>query len=383
MKLGIFESITTSGGHEVDFDRILVDECKALGHEVKLYVPSEVNLPLNYQVPIEYLNGKGVSYTGLKGWRKTLQSIKREWYRQSWYRQLYQRAVQGEMEALIIPTSTYRYLRALNINALKRSPIPILFILHGINPKEASHFFREVEKLLPYPQIQMVVLTFGDNIFGKSYPNVHCINPPTYIPRDIKYRSEQVEVSSKRPLRLGFFGQYRREKKLDAFLDAFTEGEYQVPVELLVQGATNNPTDAEDFQRIICKYGKCSKVSFLHKGLFGADWQLAIAGVDAILMPYSAERYRYHWAGMLFTAIGYQKPVVVSNEINPEVMERYKIGKVFATGDARNLQQAIKEFINTFPGNSRIYAAELERAALDYSPRGFAERLIQLCTKRK
>ena len=34
--------------------------------------------------------------------------------------------------------------------------------------------------------------------------------------------------------------------------------------------------------------------------------------IDALLLPYSAPRYKYHWGGMLFTAIGFKKPVVTS-----------------------------------------------------------------------
>ncbi|MDY5052622.1 MAG: glycosyltransferase family 1 protein, partial [Anaerovibrio sp.] len=39
MRIGIFENIMTPGGHEVDFDRILVEELQQRGHEVSFYVP--------------------------------------------------------------------------------------------------------------------------------------------------------------------------------------------------------------------------------------------------------------------------------------------------------------------------------------------------------
>ena len=39
MKLAIFENIMTPGGHEVEFDRIIVEEFRALGHSVEFYVP--------------------------------------------------------------------------------------------------------------------------------------------------------------------------------------------------------------------------------------------------------------------------------------------------------------------------------------------------------
>ena len=60
MKIAILESITTPGGHEVDFDRILVDESQALGHEVVLYVPEKFKFNDEYGVPVEYLSDTSV-----------------------------------------------------------------------------------------------------------------------------------------------------------------------------------------------------------------------------------------------------------------------------------------------------------------------------------
>ena len=39
MKLAIMESIVGAGGHEIEHDRIIIEQLKALGHEVELYVP--------------------------------------------------------------------------------------------------------------------------------------------------------------------------------------------------------------------------------------------------------------------------------------------------------------------------------------------------------
>lgn len=380
------ETIMSPGGHEVDFDRIIVDECKALGHEVIFYVPEKFVFNFAYGVPVHQLAGQGVSYTGLHGFKKILSSGKREINRQRWYWQMFQRACQGEFDAIIIPTSTYRYLRAININVLRKSPVPVIFVVHGINPKEASHFYQAVEKLKDFPNVKIVVLTFGSDVLGRRFSNVICTNPPAYIPRDIldhyKKQGEDATLKSK-PLKLGFFGQYRREKKLDAFLDAFLSIEYTQPVELLVQGATMKPEDSSDFERIIKKYQGHKHIKFLHKGLFGKEWQQAIVDVDALLMPYSAERYRYHWAGMLFTAIGYQKPVILSSDINPEVLQMYELGCAFKSDDSQSLYTNIASFINTFSGKYPIYKQELARAYEAYSPTLFAERLVALCKEKK
>lgn len=375
MKLAIMETITTPGGHEIDFDRIIVEEFQARGHEVCFHVPENFIFNFDYKVPVYYMEGSTVSYTGVKGIKKLLYSVKREYNRQRWYRSLMKSAIKGEFDAIIIPTSTYRYLRALNINALKDSPIPLIFILHGINPGEASKFFSAAQNLLPYKNIKIVVLTFENHILGKQMDNVYPIYPPTYTARDIVFSPS---VLTKEALTIGFFGQYRREKKLEDFLNVFIRGNYTKAVKLLVQGSTMHPQDADDFERIIKKYSKYPSIEFLHKGLIGAQWQGAIANIDVLLMPYSATRYLYHWGGMLFTAIGYQKPIIVSDDINPEVIRKYHIGESFVSGNLSSLQVVLENFINHFDDNVQVYADALNEASQVFSPEAFAEKIERI-----
>ena len=373
MRLAIFENIMTPGGHEVDFDRIIAEEFRDLGHEVTFYVPEDFRFSFDYGLPVKRLEKKVISYTNVRGIKKLFWSLRRELHRQSWYRQLYREAEAGAFDAIVVPTSTWRYQRALARNILKESPVPLVFILHGINPEEAPKFFREAKKLRSNENIRLVVLTFEDHIFGRREDNVFPTFPPAYTPRDVK------ELPPKRkpkaPLTIGFFGQYRREKRLEDFLKVFQAGEYTCPVKLLVQGSTMHPEDGEDFERIISAYGGDSRIEFLHKGLIGEEWQRAILQVDALLMPYSAPRYLYHWGGMLFTAIGCKRPVVASNDINPEVFRDFHIGETFQSGDLGDLKRVLQEFINGFDGRAEAYERELERAAEEFSPENFAKRL--------
>ena len=378
MRIGIFENIMTPGGHEVDFDRIIVEEMQKIGHEVCFYVPEGFKFSFDYHVPVYKLHGKVVSYSGVSGLRKLARTVKREWNRMSWYRQLYEVAKQGEVDALIVPTSTYRYLRALAKSRLRKSPVPIIFILHGINPGEAPSFLREADKLKDCKNIRPTVLTFSDDIFGEKRNNIRTIYPPTFTPRDIEKKSSQNEV-----LTIGFFGQYRREKRLEDFLKVYLQGHYICPVKLLVQGATMHPEDAEDFERIIKKYEGAEGIEFLHKGLIGKEWQQAIAGIDVLLMPYSAPRYRYHWGGMLFTAIGYQKPVIASDDMNPEVFAAFNIGRCFKSGDMQALHEVLEDFINTYEVKQTEYQSELARAGKEYSPEAFARRLEQIWNEER
>ena len=157
MKIAIFENIMTPGGHEVDFDRILTEELRVLGHEVIFYVPEGFHFGMDYHTDVHYLSGASVSYTNARGMRKLFLSVQRECRRFGWYRTLYEEARTGAFDALIVPTSTYRYLRALRHSVLRRSPVPVIFIQHGINPREAPKFFAAADVLAKHPQIRPVV----------------------------------------------------------------------------------------------------------------------------------------------------------------------------------------------------------------------------------
>lgn len=372
MKIAIFENIMTPGGHEVDFNRILVEELKNLGHEVTFYVPENFKFQMDYNTPVTRISGNSVSYTNSRGVKKIFASMKREINRQRWYNQLFQ--LQKNFDALIVPTSTYRYLRALNRNKLKRISVPLIFILHGVNPTEAPQVFIEAEKLSKNPNIKIVAINFSDNIFGERRKNIFTIYPPTFIARDFSPTEDfQSEI-----LTVGFFGQYRREKKLRDLLKVFVNQTYNREVKLIVQGSTMHAEDAEDFEQIIEQYKNFEGLEFIHKGLIGADWQRAIYNTDALLMPYSAPRYKFHWSGMLFTAIGFEKPVVADNTINPEVFSSYKIGETFESGNLNDLEIVLKNFINNFDKNISTYKKNLRAANENFSPANFAKRLEKI-----
>ncbi len=379
MRIAIFENIMTPGGHEVDFDRILVEELRALGHEVVFYVPEGFRFALDYGAEVRRLPGAVVSYSGVTGLRKLFRTVQREKRRMGWFRALFEAAEAGDFDGLIVPTSTYRYLRALSHSALRRSPVPVVFILHGINPKEAPRFLKAADSLASFPRIRPTVLTLSDSIFGKRRDTVRLIPPPTFVPRDIPW--EPTDGTGNDVLTIGFFGQYRREKRLEDFLQVYVSGKYTPPVRLLVQGSTMHPEDAEDFERIIAKYQGTAGMTFLHRGLIGAEWQEAIAGVDALLLPYSAPRYRYHWGGMLFTAIGFQKPVIASDDMNPEVFASYEIGRLFESGNMGALKECLETFINTYDVKRETYGEALRRAAEAYSPQAFARRIAEILSE--
>jgi len=376
MRFAIMESVVTPGGHEIDFDRILVEELTALGHSVEFYVPEGHEFKWNYGVPVHHIPGTGVSYRGAHGLKKIILSAKREWHRQKWYKAMYRFAQKGAFDAIIFPSATYRYLRALRHNPLKDSPVPVLFLIHGATPAEAKRLNDVAAKFDDRPNIRIGVQTFAREKLHLTAKHLRVYGPPNYIPRDIEF--EPHFPADDEVLTIGFFGQYRREKNLEEFLQAFLAGRYHREVNLFVQGATQNDADAIDFERIINKYESNRNIKFLHKPLIGVDWQKSLASVDAIAIPYGNERYLYHTSALISNAMGYRKPIIAADNVNPEILAQYEIGISFYNGNMDNLRESLEDFVNNYDKRKQNYALELDKAYQDYSPRILAENIVAL-----
>lgn len=375
MKFAIMESIVGAGGHEIEHDRVIIEELKALGHEVELYVPKGYHCAYDYNVPINYLPGKGVSYVGVSGLRKTWRSLKREFNRLRWYKGIYQQALLGRFDAIIFPTATYRFFRSLNHSPLRQSPVPLIFCVLGVTPPEGPKFFREVEKLVDFKNIKIVVMSLFDHVLGRKLPNVFCVKPAVYAPEGLSFKS-QVRKANK--LKIGFFGQYRKEKRMEDFLEAFTKCKFERDLELVVQTVAIKPEDRTALEIIRTKYSDHPHISFFDKAVYGKEWQEVISEMDALIIPYAAPRFRFHGSGMLLTALGQYKPVVIADEVWHELLNEYQIGVTYKTGDKEALTKALETFVNTYDANIEKYLNELKRISEDLSPSRFVAEFVRL-----
>lgn len=371
MKVAILESIIMPAGHEVEFDRILVDELNRQGYEPMMLVPEKFKFKIKYNAQTDYLDGgEVVTYAGANKLQKLFLSLKREYRRKKWFESAYLKSQQGLFNALIIPTATYRYLRTLLKTNLKNSSVPIYFIFHGINPNEKANFVKYAQKCEKYKNIHLKVITLRDDFINDYLKNVDLIEPPVFKPVNLKADEYN---NQKKELILGFFGQYRREKNIRFFLDAFKKAKFSIPVKLIMQGATARTEDSVEFEKIINEYKNIENIEFWHKNLIGEEWERALLSVDIIIAPYAAERYRYHWSAMLFNAIGFYKPILQSPEMNPEVLQKYNVGLAIDTQNKNVFVKQLENFVNNFNENKDKYINDLTRANQEYSH----ERLIK------
>lgn len=373
MRVAILESIVMPAGHEVEFDRILVEELKKQGHEPVFFVPENFPFKVDYGVDIEYLEGgEAISYAGVSRWKRMWLSLLREKRRKAWFNSAYKKILDGKCDALIIPTASFRFARSIIRTQLKHSPVPIIMLFHGIMEKERSRFELQAKQCEPYENIHLKVLTFRDEYNDGNKKNISSVVPPVYTPKE-----GVVRTSSNEPLTIGFFGQFRKEKQLNQFLDAFIEAKFDCPVNLLVQGATVTPTDAELFESMMKEYSAYNNIRFLHKNLIGKEWDDQLINVDALLLPYGAERYRYQCSAILFTAIGFNKPVLVSEEINPEVLENYHIGHTLDLTSKDTIVKGLEEFVHAIHNYPEAFSEGLIAANQKYSGKHLIQQILE------
>lgn len=380
MKIAILETIVQPIGHEVELDKILVDNFKKQNHEPVFFVPKNYPFKMDYKAPVTYLDGgEAISYAGVGRLKKLWLSLKREKRRIAWYDSAYEKAKNGECDAILLPTNSWRVLRNLKKSKLRFSPVPVLFILHGVTPKDRKVIMDLVHALKQYSNIHVAVLGMEDNFIEVAdCPNFHTILPTVYKPM---YLNKEPEFTIHNPLKLGFLGQYRKEKNVDFFLDAFKMINFKCPVELLVQGATVTPVDSEDFERLMKKYENVKNLSFLHKSLIGKEWEEELSKCDVILMPYGAERYRYQPSAMLFVGIGYYKPVLQSPEMSPEVIDEFNIGEKVQVKNLTTFAKQLENFVNNFEKNAAEYKRNLKTANEKFSQENLVKHIVEIFSK--
>lgn len=380
MRIAILESIVMPAGHEVEFDRILVEELKKQGHEPVFFVPERFPFKLDYHCDVDYLEGgEAISYAGVSRLKRLWLSLQRERRRIAWLNSACQKGADGKCDAVIVPTNSWRVMRSIRHSILKDSKAPFLFMFHGIMPKDRQRFCDGVKSLKEYPNVHLGALGLQTEFPELAdCPNFHTIMAPVYVPFDLPVTPE-FHVHD--PLRLGFFGQYRREKNLDFFLQAFVKAKFTTPVTLTIQGATATQVDSDDFERLRNEYADYKNIHFLHKNLLGIEWQKEIMNIDVMLLPYGAERYRYQPSAMLFTAIGYYKPVLQSPEMNPEILQEFDVGEAVKLDSVDVFSKQLEKFVNEFPEKQERYRQGLIKANEKYGQDKLIQCIVHILSK--
>lgn len=372
MKVAILETVKANAGFELEFDRIIIEALREAGHEPVMMTPAGTVLDQNFDVPkYELSGGSIISYDGVKGLRKIWYSFLREMRRVKWFNSAAEVAEQEGIDAILLTTATYRYLRSLKQSKMRHSKVRIYFIFLGVNPSEKPKFLKKAKDCLPYKNIHLCVTTLRDDFGNEKPANVKLIKPPVMIPANCKSQS------ASGILRIGFFGHYRKgEKNIYWLLNSITGAQFKNPVKFVIQLAPTTEEDRQEVEQIVSGWQNNESVEFIPHKLLKDDWYNAINSVDVVYLPYTAERYLYNWSAIYFTAIGAKKPVLITQTLNPEVMKKYSIGEYVDTIDSEILRKQLEEFVNNYEINKVNYIEALEKANQEYSKSSFIRSLF-------
>ena len=372
MKVAILETVKAKAGFELEFDKIIIEALRKAGHEPVMMVPEKTELDRDFGVPVyELAGGAIVSYDRVHGLKKLIYSLKREYRRIKWFDSAAQTAVREGIDAILLTTATYRYLRSLQRSKLLKSSVPVYFIFLGVNPQEKPKFLRYARKCLGHEKIKLCVTTLRDDFGSEKLPNLRLIQPPVMMPEAF-VSSEDTET-----LKIGFFGHYRKgEKKMEWLLDIAAHEQLPPGVRFIVQLAPTTAEDEAEARQIAEKYSGCERIEFIKRKLLQDDWYEMIRSVDVMYLPYTAERYIYNWSAIYFTAIGAGKPVLTTRVLNPEVMERFHIGEIVDMDDAGRFKEQMLDFIANFEARKSAYKGELAKANAEYAKEKFIGNLL-------
>lgn len=376
MRVAILETVKTQGGFEQEFDRLIIDELKKEGHEPVLYLPENSSLPVDFGIPIEYMSGgEIVDYEGAGKLKKIWLSIQRERRRVRWFDAAYEKACRHEVDAILLTTATYRYLRSLHKSRLKDSPVPVIFIFLGVNPHEKPKFLKQARRCEGYQNIKLKITSLRNDFTEDHVSKIEIIPPPVLLPQGV---SVTANLTYHEPVRIGFFGHYRKgEKDIDGIIQAFLDSHLEGKAELVVQAAPTGPEDADDMERIMEKYSRESAVRFIEGKVLGMAWYDLLQSVDVLFLPYSNERYLYNWSAVYFNALALYKPVLVTNVLNPEILRTYTVGQEVDLQNLGRLHQQLGQFLQSYEEMLPTYERELKRVNHDFSTATFLENVLK------
>lgn len=376
MRVAILETVKTQGGFEQEFDRLIIDELKKKGHEPVLYLPENSSLPVDFGIPIEYMSGgEIVDYEGAGKLKKIWLSIQREQRRVRWFDAAYEMACRHEVDAIVLTTATYRYLRSLHKSKLKESPVPVIFIFLGVNPHEKPKFLKQARRCEGYQNIKLKITSLRNDFTVDHVSNLEIIPPPVLLPQGV---SVTANLTYHEPVRIGFFGHYRKgEKDIDGIIQAFLDSHLEGKAELVVQAAPTGTEDADDMERIMEKYSRESAVRFMKGKVLGMAWYDLLQSVDVLFLPYSNERYLYNWSAVYFNALALYKPVLATAVLNPEILKNYTVGQEVDLQNLGRLRLQLGQFLQSYKEMLPTYERELKRVNHDFSTATFLENVLK------
>ena len=379
MKIAILETVVPTG-HEVEYDRGLVQELLDTGHDPVFFVPQNYPFKADYGINVEYLKGgEAISYRKAGFIKKTVLSITRELRRRRWFSHAKDMAESKNYDLIVIPTATPRYLKALLGSRLCYSKVPVIVNMQVFSFEKKGRleqFLALAKKLEKYPNVHITITS--PNHALSNLPNVSYLDPPFYVPSLIKPKGP---YDGHEPLIIGLYGFYRHDLNTRLLFKILATSSFTTPIKLIMQTVTNNAQDEKSCREIVEMYKDNPRFTFTSAYLSDATWQKALDDTDIIIAPYASMQYIYTYSAMCFNALGFEKPVILSPTVNPEVLKEYNVGISLDFDDEERLKKRIEKFINTFKEQYPNYLNEIHRAHERYSFKKVVQGMLNFAQK--
>lgn len=380
MKVAILETIAPSG-HEVAFDKGFYDELKKQGHKPCFFVPENYPFQDDYHNDVQYLKGgEVISYHHAGFFKKMTLSVTREMRRRKWFSSACTIAKDKGFDCIVIPTATPRYLKSILKCSMKNSSVPVIVnnqVFSFEKKGRLEQFLSLAKKLEPYKNIHIAFTS--PNHYLKDLKNVFYINPPFYGPTLIESKGP---YDGHEPITIGMYGYYRDDENTKELLNIFAKENFKTPVRVIMQTVTANEKDKLSCEEIVNANQNNPRFSFTDAYLKGETWQKAIDDVDIILAPYASMQFYYTYSAMCFNALGFKKPVMLANTVNPHVLEQFNVGLSLDFSDKEKLKESVVNFIDTYKEKYPLYEKEIEKASLVYSFENVVKGLLKPVTDR-
>jgi hypothetical protein len=356
MRIAILESIVMPAGHEVEFDRILVEELKKQGHEPVFFVPEHFPFKLDYHCDVEYLDGgEAISYAGA-GRTQAAPAVVPAGAPPPGLVQ--QRLREGRSRAIAMPSSCRRTAGASCArywnSAIKNSPVPVSVPIpwdHAERQGALLRWRQEPPGLLEYPsrgsgladfvpragRLPELPYSHGAGLHpvrSAGHAGVPCARAAAARLLSASTAARRTSISSCRHL---------------------SEATFTNPVELTVQGATVTQADSDDFERSeavsmhrMRQYPLPAQEPPGHRMAARAHGHRCPApAIRCRALPLPAQRHAVHRNRLL------QARPAVSGDESRDLCSEFKIGEAVKLDSVETFSKQMEDFVNTFPQKGR------------------------------
>jgi len=298
----------------------------------------------------------------------------------------------GPRTLVIASSANHRHYRALGswLDGFADTEAPALALMLRVSELDAARGRRRPTAVLTRRGLRGLgrtstrrsvrLLTDSEELareYGELTPLPIAVVPTPYL---VPAALEAPSPDPGRPLRLGFFGQARGEKGFPALVDAVDRLAASGRLDKLALTVQCYVRPGYEDQVALDSSSALAATARLLTEMLAPDQYVAeLAACDAVLLPYSAERYRSRTSGVFVDALAAGRPVVTTKgSWMSRQLDRHGAGVTYDGGTGEALADAIEELRKRWPELRSAAAASAAAWRTGRHPRDMLEAVVRL-----